>query len=170
MTTAPETPPPISQGDRGLFDYLDELSNSAVSDAGVNGDEAKRWERLNLWIGIPAALFAGAGGVTALTDVSGGVKIFAAILAVSGGSLAGIATTLNASRKAEEARLRQISLRAFARDASSVARLDRERFSPEEARTAIDDLVSWLNEINGLPTRKSPYRKWAERRGTEKPS
>ena len=145
------------------FEYLGELAREADREASSSGDDSKKWERRNLWIGIPAALFAGAGGVTALTDVGGGWKILAAILAVSGGSLAGVATTLNASRKAEDARLRALSLRALAREAEILARLDRQRFASQESRMAIDDLVSWLNEINGLPARKSPYRRWVER-------
>jgi hypothetical protein len=145
------------------FQYLANLSNSAIEDAEANRKEADSWDRRNLLIGIPAALFAGAGGVTALADVGGGWRILAAILAVMGGSLAGIATTLNASRKAEVARLRQISLEAVAREADIVASLDRQRFTSDEVRAVIDELGSWLDEINGLPARKSPFNTWAEK-------
>jgi hypothetical protein len=145
------------------FQYLAGLSTNASKAADENRKDADSWDRRNLMIGIPAALFAGAGGVTALADVGGGWRILAAILAVMGGSLAGIATTLNASRKAEVARLRQISLLALAREADVVASLDRRRFNPDEVRAVIDDLGSWLDEINGLPARKSPFNTWAEK-------
>lgn len=146
------------------FAYLARLAQEASTDAEKSHVEAARWDRLNLLIGIPAALLAGAGGVTALADVGGGWRILAAILAVGGGSLAGVATTLNASKKAESARVRETNLTAFSREAETVASLDRTRFEPDDVRLIIDDLSSWLNEINGLPARKSPYRKWAESR------
>ena len=129
--------------------------------------EAKRWDRWNLWLGLPAATLAGAGGVTALTDAPGGVKTLAAIVAVIGGGLAAAATTLNASRRAEEARARAASLRSLARHAVATLALDRERFSPVEMRDAVDDFHVWRDEIEGVATRKSAFRRWVERQATD---
>jgi hypothetical protein len=125
---------------------------------------AKSWEKANYGIGIPAALLAGTAGVAALSDISDDWQFVAAVLALVGGGLTGIVTTLNAGRKSEMAWSAEASLRAICREATLLDQLDRDRFSREEMREAIDDLVTWMNEVEGLAPRPSPYRRWLGQR------
>lgn len=140
------------------------LADHAESESGVEKDAAAKWDSWNFKIGIPAALLAGGAGVSALTDLSGEWRTVAAIFALLGGGLAGIVTTLNPSHRAEQARSRAANLAALARQARNVAELDSRRFTPEELRDAIEDLEEWRLEIEGVPIRRSPYRKWLANR------
>jgi hypothetical protein len=59
--------------------------------------------------------------------------------------------------------MRALSLRALTREVHQISTLDLGRYTAGEMREAIDELVSWINEIHGLPFRASTYKRWAER-------
>jgi hypothetical protein len=124
---------------------------------------ANRWDRANLGVGIPAALLASAGGATSLAAGNHGhstLMLLAALAAVLGGGLTAVATTVNAGRKAEDARARALAFGALRREARRTLRLDLDRFSGEELREALEYLESRLIEIQGLPPQVSAYRAW----------
>jgi fumarate hydratase class II len=120
---------------------------------------AGRWGRMNLLIGVPAALFSGAAGaIAALADVSQNWKIAVTLLAVVASGLTTVATTLNASRRAEQASIQEAAYEALARDARVTLRVDLQGWSSETAREALETLIERLREIDGIPVRESFYR------------
>jgi hypothetical protein len=120
---------------------------------------AQRWGRLNYLIGVPAALFSGAAGaIAALTDVSENWKIAVTLLAIVAAGLTSVATTLNASRRAEQASIQEAAYEALARDARVTLVVDFQTLGYGTAREALETLVDRLREIDGIPPRKSFYR------------
>jgi hypothetical protein len=119
---------------------IQDIISEAQRRAGDQWKRAKTWEKANYGLGIPAALLAGTAGVTALSDVSDEWQFVAAVLAILGGGLTGIVTTLNAGRKSEMAWSAEASLRAICREAKLLEQLDRERFDREEMREAVPQL------------------------------
>lgn len=79
-----------------------------------------------------------------------------------GAALTGTATALNASKREESARTASIGYDALAREASVIKGVDLSEWPPKAAREALDFLCTWLNDIAGLPSRKSIYTVWAE--------
>jgi hypothetical protein len=125
------------------------------------------WGRMNLLIGVPAALFSGAAGaIAALTDVSPGWKITVTLLAVVAAGLMSVATTLNASRRAERAAAQQAAYEALERDARVSLEVDLPRLSYQLAREALENLIDRLREIDGIPPRESFYRATISKRQT----
>ena len=131
---------------------------------------AQQWGRMNVLIGVPAALFSGAAGaIAALTDVSQNWKIAVTLLAVVSSGLTSVATTLNASRKSEEAALQAAAYGELVRDARVTLQVDLGRLSYETAREALETLIDRLREIDRIPPRESFYRERIARR-TQEPS
>jgi hypothetical protein len=160
-----EQEPPGQAARRGA---LQAVVAEAADRAAHQRTRGRRWAIANYSVGIPASLLAGAGGVAALSDVSDGWKVAGAVFALVGGALTGVVTTLNAGRKSEAAWLADSSLRAISREAQLTEMLDLERFTADEMREAIDDLVTWMNEVEGLPARPSVFRRWRDRQQDHK--
>jgi hypothetical protein len=62
---------------------------------------AGRWDRVNLWLGLPATVIAGITSVTALSDIAGANKdVVTGVLAIIVAALSALTTFLNPSEKA----------------------------------------------------------------------
>jgi hypothetical protein len=93
VTPERQTEDPLTANEQEqTLDMLAALSKEAAEAADDEATEASKWERRNFYIGVPAALLAGAGGVTALaatSDTPSWLKVLAALAAVLGGGLTG---------------------------------------------------------------------------------
>jgi hypothetical protein len=143
---------------------VDQVTSRATARRPQLRQEERTWNRAHYWVGVPAALLAGFGGVTGLTDVPTWLKITGSILAIIGSGLAAVATTLNAGRRAETAHAAQTNLQAIELEASILRHVDLpSNLSDAVAREALDQLESWLMEVDGLPPRPTLYRRRLER-------
>jgi MFS family permease len=122
---------------------------------------ARRWRLLHYAIGGAAALTSGAAGVVLTTatqnQLGGGLKTFLALLAIAGGGLTALATTLDSGRRGEAAELRSASCEALAREIGVMTRWDlTEELWPEErAREALEDVLLRYEAIVGVTGRNS---------------
>jgi hypothetical protein len=164
---------PEEATDSNALDQVAEELQSIQQDASDRMKQqrtaAGRWGRMNVLIGVPAALFSGAAGaIAALTDVSEGWKIAVTLLAVIASGLTGVATTLNASRRSQQAAFREAAYEALVRDARVTLKVDLERLSYATAREALETLIDRMREIDGLPSRESFYRERIAKRTNER--
>ena len=117
-------------------------------------EQAKIWRSLNLWLGAPAAVTAALAGSTLLGAGSHN-SIWGIPLAVIGGVLALIAaalsatlTTVNASRRGNQAQSSGNAYLQVQTEARQLVTIDLASLEHEDARQALEFITSSRNELN----------------------
>jgi hypothetical protein len=122
---------------------------------------ARRWRLFHYVIGGAAALASGAAGVVLSTatenQLGGSLKTFLALLAIAGGGLTALVTTLDSGRRGEAAELRSASCEALAREIGVITRWDlkEELWPAQRAREALEDVLIRYEAIIGVTGRDS---------------
>jgi hypothetical protein len=127
--------------------------------------KASRWNKAHYWVGVPAALLAGAGAVSGLTETQGAVQVTLAIVALVGSGLAAVATTLNAGRVSEEARSTANAYDALGLEIGVTRKVDLRTWPPDNGlgRESVEDYLHRLNDLAGVKDQSFWARQKTER-------
>ena len=117
-------------------------------------EQAKIWSRRNTFLGVPSSGLAAVAGVTGLADIWGNVAT--GILALSASFLTAILTTLNYSKKIDQAHSSANAYLALQQDARIFIEVDSKAGTVDELRESLATLVARQQEINGTAHIPSP--------------
>lgn len=125
-------------------------------------EQAKIWLKRNAWLGVPSTGLAAIAGVAGLADVLG--NVWTGALAITAAFLTAIMTTLNYSKKIDQAHASANAYLALQQDARIFVEVDSKAGSIAELRELLAKLVARQQEINGTAHIPSPKaRKRAEK-------
>jgi len=143
------------------------LQESSTYGSQAQFEQAKLWRLTNLVLGTSAATLAAIAGAAQLASVAGATTT--AYLALGAAALGAIATTLGASKRAEEARIAgngYLGVRNSARRLREIGVPDAQTLA--EAREEFDTLCEREDEINKLAPLPSRFAFWRARRNIDK--
>lgn len=110
----------------------------------------KFWRGLHFAIGVPTAAAAAVAGATGLADTASQNTV--AVVALVAAALTAVMTTLNAAQRAEQSRVSANAYLTLQGDARVLRTVDLPALPVEDARTALNELVSRRNTLNeGAP-------------------
>lgn len=118
-------------------------------------EETKFWRGVNLALGLPASLLAAVAGTTALVESTG--RVTAGILALLSAGFGTVLTTVNASRKTDQAASAANAYLELQTAARQTREIDLPGLSLTEARKALADLTARRDDQNR--TSKVPGRR-----------
>ena len=107
---------------------------------------AKRWRRVDRWLGSLAAGLAGVAGVGGLSNVFS--ARWAGLVAVLAALTGAIAASLGAPQTKEKASVAANSYRALQQDARIFLRIDLAEMKDTDAREGLQKLVDRLQQLN----------------------
>lgn len=122
-------------------------------------EQAKIWNKRSLCIGVPASGLAAIAGVAGLATTVG--RIPAALMSLIAAFLSASMTTLNYSRKIDQAHSSANSYLALQQDARIFIKVDLPVTNESEARELLAKLVARQQEINStapIPSEKARKR------------
>src|SRR5581483_2693207 len=125
-------------------------------------EQAKIWNKRNLRLGVPSTGLAAVAGATGLATTFG--RIPAAIMALSAAFLTSTMTTLNYSRKIDQAHSSGNAYLSLQQDTRIFLEIDLPQKNEDEVREELAKLVARQQEINSaalLPSEKA--RKLAQK-------
>lgn len=117
---------------------------------------AKRWRRVDRWIGSLAAALAAVAGVGGLSNVLS--ARWAGLIAVLAALTAAIAASLGAPQTKEKASVAANAYRALQQDARIFLAIDLARLDETAAREGLQKLVDRLQQLNresGIPSSRA---------------
>src|SRR5688500_16797436 len=100
MSESTQSPAP-GQASAAIRDELQRVEESTMWSAQGQFEQAKQWRFVNLAVGVPASALAAVAGSTALASTTG--RVWAGIIALTSSAFGAMLTTLNASRRANQA-------------------------------------------------------------------
>jgi hypothetical protein len=109
-------------------------------------EQAKLWRSVNLLIGVPAACLAAVAGATALASTTS--RIAAGIIALVAAALGAVATTLDASKRAEAAEAAGNRYLALQHEAEIAREVDLPAQDVETSRRVLHEFADRRHEIN----------------------
>ncbi len=123
----------------------------------ISTRQSRYWNRVALWLGIPATVLTGLGAATGFTSLtnSGPGKYVLAAFTLVGASLTGLATSLQASGKAETAAVKAASYEALGREIKVARRVDLPRWERPDKRRALEDFLNRINVLSGVTDQAS---------------
>ena len=122
-------------------------------------DYAKRWRRVDRWIGSGAAALAAVAGIGGLSEVlSARWARFIAVLAAGTGA---IAASIGAPQTKEKAAGSANAYRALQQDSRLFVAIDLSSLSADDSRVRLQELVDRLQQLNQMAEIPSS---WAWRR------
>lgn len=125
-------------------------------------EQAKIWSRRNTLIGVPSSGLAAIAGIGGLSDLFGNVLTGA--LAITAAFLTAVMTTLNYSKKIDQAHATANAYLALQQDARIFIEIDSKKASSNSLREDLAKLVARQQEINNAAFIPSPTaRKRAEK-------
>jgi hypothetical protein len=122
---------------------------------------AKRWRRVDRWLGSAAAAFAAVAGVGGLSNVF--PARVAGLIAVIAALTGAVAASISAPKTKEKASIAANSYRALQQDVRIFLRIDLETMSEDDARQGLQELVDRLQQLNREAEIPSP-RAWEKAR------
>jgi cell division protein FtsX len=138
------------------------IHESAMWSSQSQFEQAKIWSKRNNVLGVPSTGLAAIAGVAGLADLLG--NRWTGFLAISASFLTAILTTLNYSKKIDQAHASANAYLALQQDARIFIEVDSKNNSTEELRELLAKLVARQQEINGTANITSPKaRKKAEK-------
>lgn len=117
-------------------------------------EQAKIWSKRNTLLGVPSTGLAAIAGVAGLADVLG--NVWTGALAMTAAFLTAILTTLNYSKKIDQAHASANAYLTLQQDARIFIEVDSKGNSIEELRELLAKLVARQQEINGAAHIPSP--------------
>lgn len=122
------------------------IHESATLASETQFEYAKRWRRVDRWIGGLAAALAGAAGVGGLADVLS-VR-WAGFIAICSAVAGAVAASLGAPKTKEKASISANAYRTLQQDARIFVNVDLPRLDQGDARERLQSLVDRLQELN----------------------
>ena len=139
---------PDAQRLQAIRDELSRIEESATFSAQTQFEQAKRWSRANLWLGVSASVLAGIAGSLALAEtgdlgrgIAGPLALIAAVLGV-------ILTTLNANARTNQASAAGNAYLSIQNDARQARLVDLDHEALDEMRTRLAELTARRDEQN----------------------
>ena len=150
-----------------LATELKRIEESADYSSQTQFEQAKLWRIGNWLFGLPAAALAAVAGGAGLSDLVG-LKVTAA-MALGAAGLGAIATTLSASKRAEEARIAGNRYLGLRNDARRMRQIDIHASQAyEAARDALQQLCDREAEVGQIAPLPSRVAFWLARRNIDK--
>lgn len=109
-------------------------------------EQAKIWSRRNTWLGVPSSGFAAIAGIGGLADLFG--NVWTGALAITAAFLTAIMTTLNYSKKIDQAHSSANAYLALQQDARIFIEVDSRSENAQALRESLSELVARQQEIN----------------------
>lgn len=144
-----------------IRDELARIEESAMYSAQTQFEQAKRWSRANLWLGIWASVLAGLAGSLALAETGDWGRTVAGPLALIAAVLGVILTTLNANARTNQASAAGNAYLSIQNDARQARLVDLDHEPLEDMRAHLGELTARGNEQNKtaeLPSKRSYQR------------
>lgn len=117
-------------------------------------EQAKIWSRRNNFLGIPSTGLAAVAGVGGLADLFG--NVWTGALAITASFLTAILTTLNYSKKVDQAHSSANAYLALQQDARIFIEVDSKSGNAKTLREGLSELVARQQEINSTAQIPSP--------------
>lgn len=117
-------------------------------------EQAKIWSNRNTWLGIPSTGLSAIAGVGGLADIIG--NVWTGSLAIGASFLTAILTTLNYSKKVDQAHASANAYLALQQDARIFVEVDSKANDTESLREKLSELVARQQEINNAANIPSP--------------
>lgn len=122
-----------------------------IEEAGKYGaqaqfEQAKIWTKRNTWLGVPSSGLAAVAGIGGLADLFG--NVWTGALAITASFLTAILTTLNYSKKIDQAHASANAYLALQQDARIFIEIDAQGGNLPTIRDAFSELVARQQEIN----------------------
>ena len=143
----PHWNPPTAETEATTSPILREIREAeavALSRAAVYVRRARRWQRAQYGIGIPAAVFAGAAGASGVAGLGGPSAVVIGVLGLIGSALTSVSTGLNSGRKAQEAATTSARYEAIARNAHVFRTTTKD---PTGAEKVLEETIDRLNAM-----------------------
>jgi hypothetical protein len=122
------------------------IHESAVLSSETQFEYAKRWRRVDRWIGGLASALAAAAGVSGLADV---ISVrWAGFIAICSAIAGAVAVSLGAPKTKEKASISANAYRTLQQDVRVFLNIDLPRLDYDEARTRLQSLVDSLQTLN----------------------
>jgi hypothetical protein len=137
---------------------LERIEESAKWSAQGQFSQAKQWRFVNLTFGVPASALAALAGGTALASAAG--RVPAGVIALISAALGAVLTTLNASRRANQASSAANAYLEIQTAARQARLIDLTSQDFEEARAVLGELTARRDEQNKTaePPNRFAYR------------
>ncbi len=139
---------------RGTVSGIIDREGAATYSAETQFEFAKRWRRVDRWLGSLAAGLAAVAGVGGLSTVLSArwVGLIAVLAALTGA----IAASIGAPQTKEKASVAANSYRALQQDARILLRIDLAKLSDADAREELQKLVERQQQLNRESVIPSP--------------
>lgn len=115
---------------------------------------AKIWSKRNTFLGVPSSGLAAVAGIGGLADLFG--NVWTGALAITASFLTAILTTLNYSKKIDQAHSSANAYLSLQQDARIFIEVDSKEGSVKTLREGLSELVARQQEINGTAHIPSP--------------
>src|SRR5665811_2027145 len=155
--------------DARSLDWREEIRKEAerIHESATHGSEtqfeyAKRWRRVDRWIGALAALLAGIAGVGGLSDALSAKS--AGLIAIVSAGIGAVAASLGAPQTKEKAGISANAYRSLQQHARIFINIDLPTMENEAARQRLHQLVDTQQQLNSeseIPSDKA----WRVARG-----
>jgi len=122
------------------------IYESALYSSETQFEYAKRWRRVDRWLGGTAALVAAVAGVGGLSDVF--TAKGAGLAAIAAAGMGGVAATMGASRTKEKAAHAAMAMRALQQDVRIFINIDLDQLELGAARKRLQELVDRLQQLS----------------------
>jgi hypothetical protein len=145
----------------GIRSELDKLINESEQEAKTHRARTRFWRRMDVSLGLPAAMTAAAAGATGLTSAAG--RVPAAIIALVSATLSAAVVFLRAEPQVKSHTELSAAWAALAADADLAknVRLLKTR-GPEHVERELPELFEWRNDLlRGVISPKRPERREA---------
>jgi hypothetical protein len=117
-------------------------------------EQAKIWSKRNTFLGVPSSGLAAVAGIGGLADLFG--NVWTGALAITASFLTAILTTLNYSKKIDQAHSSANAYLSLQQDARIFVEVDSKEGSVKTLREGLSELVARQQEINGTAHIPSP--------------
>ena len=135
---------------RAISAELSRVEEAAMYSSQTQFSSGKFWRGLHFAIGVPTAGVAAVAGASGLADTANATTV--AVVALIAAALTAVMTTLNAAQRAEQSRVSANAYLTLQGDARVLRTVDLLAMDAEDARTALNELVSRRNTLNeGAP-------------------
>jgi hypothetical protein len=124
------------------------ILESATYSSETQFDYAKRWRRVDRWIGSGAAALAAVAGVGGLSQVLS--ARWAGFIAVLAAGTAAVAASIGAPQTKEKAAGSANSYRALQQDVRIFLAIDLTSMADDDAREKLQELVDRLQQLNQI--------------------
>jgi hypothetical protein len=122
------------------------IHESAMLSSETQFEYAKRWRRVDRWIGGLASALAGVAGVGGLADVL--TVRWAGFIAICSAVAGAVAVSLGAPKTKEKASISANAYRTLQQNARVFLNIDLPHLDKEEARERLQTLVDSLQALN----------------------